>query len=291
MALRHVARCEHVTESTGLRWTRLHRKSRASSNMFSGHKYLREFRLCSCCPESMRVSLFRSIGCGWILFGWAAGWVGASEGPLWRRYQDPAFPPQLLSTPVRDGFATVVFTFDANGRITDRVALEESHPSFVQSIGEASQGWEIDPRQNEPLSRREVVRFNFQRQGSVISLNQREATKALFDPHIDQAASRLPTCREAELGSTLIALASVMPTYSAPLGTQQLRGRVTVSFIVDTGGQVRVPAVTNGSDQQLGEAALRAIQQWRFQPAQQKGKPVQVIAERTLRFGPAGEPN
>jgi len=46
-----------------------------------------------------------------------------------------------------------------------------------------------------------------------------------------------------------------------------------------------LPAVTEASDADFGEAGLAAIRQWRFQPPRQNGEPVQVIVERTFRFG------
>ncbi|MGB0766469.1 MAG: energy transducer TonB [Phycisphaeraceae bacterium] len=49
---------------------------------------------------------------------------------------------------------------------------------------------------------------------------------------------------------------------------------VIVVFIVDAGGRVQNAAVQSSTDSAFNNAALSAVKQWRFEPAQRKGKPV-----------------
>lgn len=53
-------------------------------------------------------------------------------------------PPELHGTAVREGFATVVFTFDDDGRITDRLVIATTHPAFNQSVLTAMRRWIVD---------------------------------------------------------------------------------------------------------------------------------------------------
>lgn len=238
----------------------------------------------------MRTHPFRSLPTGWVWL--AAASVALAESPdalRWRRYANPVFPPALLSTTVRSGFATVVVTFDDDGRITDRVVLSASHPEFAEAVNNAAREWTVETVPLARFVRRETLRFDFERHGSIVSMSHRDATEAAFDPEGGHGAGALRTCRESELGSSLETVAKALPERPAPL--QGVGGFATVNFIVDEDGQVRVPAVTGASRAEFGEAALGAIRQWRFRPPRQKGAPVQVVVERTFRFGATGDRN
>jgi TonB family protein len=203
----------------------------------------------------------------------------------WRHYVDPEFPAQLLSTTVREGSVTVLFTFDENGRVTDRVALEASHPGFVTSVFAAAESWEIDTTKLGRFYRREFVQFRFERQNIVVSMSQRDAIKAAFTPFGDKAALALKSCREEELDAPLEELATALPVYPPALKGSHVAGEAAVSFVVDAYGRVRVPVVTDATEPEFGEAALVAIKQWRFLPPQLAGLPIQVMLKRTFSFG------
>lgn len=63
-----------------------------------------------------------------------------------------------------------------------------------------------------------------------------------------------------------------------------LEGRVTVAFIVDVNGVVRLPTVTQSLGAGCDEEALRAIQLARFAPGRFDGVPVNVITSLTFVF-------
>ncbi len=63
-----------------------------------------------------------------------------------------------------------------------------------------------------------------------------------------------------------------------------LEGRVTVAFIVDVNGSVRLPTVTQSLGAGCDEEALRAIQLARFAPGRLNGVPVNVITSLTFVF-------
>jgi TonB family protein len=203
----------------------------------------------------------------------------------WRRYEDPVFPLPLRATAVQDGSAMVAFTFDATGRITDRLVLAASHPAFSTSIYDAMLNWEIEPTELAHSSRRETIRFEFELHNSIRPMTQRDAFKSVFTRYGDQAATALRTWREEEIRPELKPVATAMPVFPAALSAQNARGSATVSFVVDTEGGVRVPGVTDATEPEFGEAALAAIRQWRFAPPLQNGTPAQVLVERTFRFG------
>lgn len=203
----------------------------------------------------------------------------------WRHYEEPSFPPELLSTLVREGFVNVIFTFDASGRITDRIATAASHPAFVVSVYEAMQNWEVDTRAMSVPRFRENLRFDFERRVAIVTMTQRDVMKAAFTPYMDQTGTALSTVPEEELATPLATIVATVPSYPPALSGRHIRGVATVSFIVDTEGRVRVAAVTDASEREFGEATRVAVNTWRFAPPRHFGLPVLVMVERTFRFG------
>lgn len=235
----------------------------------------------------------KSLAC--LIFGSLATAVApaAEDAPdfiAWHTYEEPAFPAQLHGTVVRDGFATLVFTFDDAGNLTDRIVLAASHPAFSGAVLQAASRWRIDPLGLSPFARREIVRFDFQRSRSIITLTQRDASKSAFSPYGDDVATAVRTYREPDMTERLRATTQVNPEYPPALKAKGIRGMATVSFIVDAEGRVRVPAITHATENEFGAAALAAIKTWRFSPPRHNGVPAQAMAERTLVFSARTEP-
>lgn len=79
------------------------------------------------------------------------------------------------------------------------------------------------------------------------------------------------------------------PTFTVqPVITEKMRkkgrGRVTVVFQVSERGRVEGPRIESSSDPVFNEASLAAIKQWRFDPAQRRGKPVRSPNRQTFSF-------
>ena len=65
---------------------------------------------------------------------------------------------------------------------------------------------------------------------------------------------------------------------------KQLPATVELAFIVDAGGRVSEVTILRGSDQAFNESAIKAVKQWRFEPAQRAGKPVEARIKQTIEF-------
>jgi TonB family protein len=230
-----------------------------------------------------------------FVFGLFSAALARADGPAdtlngppdtlhWASYVAPVFPLNLVGTPVQHGFATLIFTFDEMGQITDRIVVTASHPLFVEPVYVAVSGWRMVVEGPAQPGRRESIRFVFEQHG-LVSMTNRAATKAAFDPFGDDAADPLRTYREADLRPGLAALASPVPVFPPSLSGKHAQGVATVNFIVDGEGRVRVPTLIRASFIEFGEAALAAIRQWRFSPPLRDGVPVQVMVDRTFRFG------
>jgi protein TonB len=73
------------------------------------------------------------------------------------------------------------------------------------------------------------------------------------------------------------------PTYPREAFVAKIQGIVLVEFIIDTSGQV-VQARVAQSIPALDAAALDAVRQWLFTPAQQRGRPVATLAIAPVEF-------
>ncbi|HEY8994369.1 MAG TPA: energy transducer TonB [Lacunisphaera sp.] len=233
----------------------------------------------------MMSSLTRSLWFVWPLLGTAlAAGPDAEDNLRWHRYAAPVFPIEISQTTVRDGFATVAFTFDDDGRITDQVVLAASHPLFAEAVRSAVAQWQLDTRTLPATERRDTRRFDFLRNGSIVGMSQRDALKSALDPFGDLAADPIVTLKESVLSAPLKNPAGGQPEFPKELSGRIREGMATVEFVVDAEGRVRVPAVTSASHPAFGAAALASVRAWRFAPPQHQGRSVQIMTERTVRF-------
>lgn len=63
-----------------------------------------------------------------------------------------------------------------------------------------------------------------------------------------------------------------------------IEGRVIIQFVVDERGNVVDPVVARSPNDALSEAALEAVRQAKFQPGQQRGRPVKVRFSLPVTF-------
>jgi TonB family protein len=78
-------------------------------------------------------------------------------------------------------------------------------------------------------------------------------------------------------------LKSVAPVYPAFAKTQRVSGNVTIDALIDATGRVTTMKVINGPTV-LHQAAMDALQQWKYQPANLDGKAVPIHLTVTIQF-------
>jgi len=76
----------------------------------------------------------------------------------------------------------------------------------------------------------------------------------------------------------------VMPVFPESLRLTKVTGEVMVEFVVDTTGRVRDPFVVSASHPGFAEAALRAVNGWRFQPARKSGRVANARVRVPVQF-------
>lgn len=75
----------------------------------------------------------------------------------------------------------------------------------------------------------------------------------------------------------------VNPHYATDHGVRAV-GSVTIALIVTSKGLPEDPHVVKGLDKDLDQSAVDAVKEWRFAPAQKKGKPISVRVSVQIQF-------
>lgn len=74
------------------------------------------------------------------------------------------------------------------------------------------------------------------------------------------------------------------PVYPLDLLRANTKGKVTVTFAVDTHGFPHVMKVEGDTDKDFGPAAQAMVQSWRFEPASREGKPCWALLRKEQYF-------
>jgi TonB family protein len=83
------------------------------------------------------------------------------------------------------------------------------------------------------------------------------------------------------------ALHIVSPKYPAKAFTRKVRGSVKVRFTVEPDGHTSgIHIVSSTPSDIFDDATRKAVEQWRFKPATENGKPVATTATQQLVFSP-----
>ena len=75
-----------------------------------------------------------------------------------------------------------------------------------------------------------------------------------------------------------------MPVYTEPARRARVQGIVVLQTVIGADGRVGRVEVLKGLPLGLTEAAVAAVERWRFEPATLDGKPVAVYFNLTVRF-------
>ena len=77
----------------------------------------------------------------------------------------------------------------------------------------------------------------------------------------------------------------VEPQYPPALMRAKMAGKVSVHCIIDKNGRVRDAQVVYSTMPAFGESVLRAMKEWRYQPASLNGTAVECYLDLTVDFG------
>lgn len=204
------------------------------------------------------------------------------------RFVLPEFPPFLRQAGVLQGTVVAAIGHDDKGRANDILVLESSDSRFSDATLDAIREWRFKPRTTASNAEDStpVVRFLFTT-GSVsvvpLTATARGATRRTV-----RADTPVELPNFSHLDQTPALVHQTTPEVPAALRARISQGTVVVKYFVDTTGRVRLPTVISASEPGLGDAALAAIRQWRYEPPRIDGKPVIVLERHSFHFSATG---
>lgn len=197
-----------------------------------------------------------------------------------------AFPHELVQRGVMAGEADAIVSIGPEGRTVDWLVTACTDPAFEKMAAELLP--EIEYRLPDAGARtgpvRVPLRFLFEARGVVVSHSVNDTidnliNRVLTPLRIDKLGTR------SQLDRALTPQKTVAPLY--PEAIHDAAGsRVTLEFLIDQNGRVRMPVLHEGENQLLANAAAVALLEWRFTPPTRDGRPVIVAARQEFVLPP-----
>lgn len=219
----------------------------------------------------------------------AAALVSAQEGPN-PKYEPNQLTkaPQVISQarPIYPfsmhragiwGEVVVGFVVDPRGRVIHTNILRSSHPAFRQSAVRAVEDWKFEPGEvdGRKVHTRMQVPIVFRIIDGSNQFGWRIKRPASFPPEV-------PVAYQWDEPPTLLEYAA--PVYPREALERNLRGKVTVKFIVDALGRVVAAQGAGPGDAMLQQAAIAAVETFRMEPAKRAGQPCGAILSMEFDF-------
>ena len=199
---------------------------------------------------------------------------------------DAHFPTALTFTPINSGEARVIINIDADGQLADILVTGYTHQAFANEAVNLLRQWRYSAAtiNGIPVGTRQELRISFIATGRVVSMQAIDATDVLTQ-RILPAALLQRTCPPSELDQPIAVLQTVNPPHPGRAeNAAQPSGTTMIDFYVDETGQIRMPVVTESTNQKYAEAAVGALSQWRFAAPTKHGKPIAVRVQQQFVF-------
>jgi TonB family protein len=180
----------------------------------------------------------------------------------------------------------VIVNIDADGKIVDWLVTSYTHQAFADEAVSVLKDWRyVAPTEGgQSIGVRTELRFEFEATGRVVSLMAIDTPAVLLkqmgiEPHM---ITRV--CNLQELDRPIAPVNPVTPSYPRPAGAADAPRSVVVDFYVDESGQPRMPVVVSSSHEILAQAAVGALNRWRFNHPTRAGRPVSVRVRQEFIF-------
>jgi TonB family protein len=196
------------------------------------------------------------------------------------------FPASLMLTTITSGEARVMINIDSDGKLADLMVISYSHPAFAEEAVSLLKHWRYSPAaiDGNPVGVRLELKIDFVASGRVISLTALEAVNSFTQRMLPTAMSK-KVCTPGELDHPIEVLQAVNPSHPGKAGhASQSSGSTLVDFYVDERGQMRMPVVMESTNETYAQAAVSALNQWKFSSPTKQGKPVAVRVQQKFVF-------
>jgi TonB family protein len=148
--------------------------------------------------------------------------------------------------------------------------------------------WQYQPAllDGRPVGSLLELRFEFKAHLKVITTDASDPYHNLLASIIGPRVTHL-LCRPGDLDRPVATLQTVAPAGVGASSGSVAGERVVVDFYVDQDGRIRMPVIMSATHDFLAQAAVDALNQWRFKPPTLAGQPVAVRVEQEFVFSPS----
>ena len=171
-----------------------------------------------------------------------------------------------------------------------KTELVSGNSILAEAAEEALKKWKFEPfiRSGKAIQVATVVTYDFAFKDKVIvdKLNDLSATSGKTEAPVPDLPESVRASAGVVQGLLLYKVAPVYPFKAKAMGIQ---GTVLLAAIIGKDGKIKQLKVVSGPTQ-LVDAAIGAVQQWRYRPYLLMGRPVEVDTTITVNFVLGGRP-
>jgi len=197
----------------------------------------------------------------------------------------PVYPFSLRLTGNK-GEVVVDFIIDPDGNVVSADVSRSSHPDFEAPAVEAVLKWKFKPglKDGHPVYVHMKVPIYFQLSMGMQDERLPDRFKGGVDPWVvpEHAPKEAPS--DFQYDEAPKPLLTSAPVYPYDLLVRKVKGKASVTFVVDTLGRPRVVRVMSASLPEFGAATTAMIEAWKFEPARKKGVPCMAILRKDQVF-------
>ncbi|HEX2853310.1 MAG TPA: TonB family protein [Opitutaceae bacterium] len=218
----------------------------------------------------------------------AANAITAPDGsapqnlPLLESAVDAMWPYALL-VEGKGGNASVEFTVQPTGKVTDVKVRDATHPDFGRALAAAIEQWLFSPA----LSEGRTVPVTLVKKAEFKPVPM-ELQDASGDPVVRLVRLvRAGPIRGGGLDEKISPVYRVAPGYPAALAAgERPSGNTTIEFVIDRDGRARLPRIVSATHEEFGWAAATAVGQWIFKAPKRAGEPAEAKVQIPFNFVP-----
>jgi outer membrane biosynthesis protein TonB len=196
------------------------------------------------------------------------------------------FPVALAYTTITSGEARVLINIDADGQLADLLVTGYTEKAFADEAVTLLHSWRYSAAtvNGQPVGVRLELNVQFVSTGRVVTLTPLDTPEALMRSHYPAALVSLVS-PPVELDRPIQVVHSVVPPTPASAETSAPHaGSALVDFYVDESGRARMPVVVEMTSAGHAQAAVDALNEWRFATPLRRGQPCAVRVQQRFVF-------
>jgi TonB family protein len=199
-------------------------------------------------------------------------------------HQEPPEYPFSMRLDGKRGEVLLEFTVMEDGSVSNPQVVKSSHPDFEAPAVEALLKWRFRPgtKDGHPVSTRMRVPIIF----GLTQMPDGSNGYEVWNVPSSAPRSFPPELQYDEPPKPLVISA---PVYPFDLLVAKVKGKASVSFLVDPTGRTQMVKVISASQPEFGAAAMAMAEAWTFEPARKGGKPSWAILRKDEDFSRSSE--